>query len=305
MSGSVVSRFAPSPNGYLHLGHAYSALVAYRAVKAMGGRFLLRIEDIDTARCREAYVSQIYDDLSWLGLSWEDPVLRQSAGFLRYAEAVQTLKRLGVLYPCFASRREIQDAAGPYPALDPDGSPLYPGVHKRLPADEIEHRYGEGQPFCLRIDMDKALAIADQRLGGRSMTYRALTDGNVQEVVIARPDRWGDAVIVRKDVPASYHLAVVVDDAFQGVTHVTRGQDLQDSTDIHCLLQILLDLPQPAYSHHGLVLGADGQKLSKSAGDTAIRSLRASGWTAEDVQKACYGGAVDLSDRTVSESDHR
>ena len=277
-----VTRFAPSPNGPLHLGHALSALTGYRLARAGGGRFLLRIEDIDGARTRDEHVQGIEEDLSWLGVSWETPVLRQSQRFAAYGEAAERLRGMGLLYPCFATRSEIAAAAGDG-ARDPDGAQLYPDVLRQRMRAETSERLARGELPAWRIDMARAIEAAAKRLDGRALTFRELcADGTIAERA-AHPERWGDAVIVRKDVAASYHLAVVVDDAWQGVTHVTRGADLLAATDVHRLLQVLLGLPEPIYFHHRLVLGADGAKLSKSAGAEGIGVLRAAGAEAEKV----------------------
>jgi glutamyl-Q tRNA(Asp) synthetase len=275
-TGSPVLRFAPSPNGALHLGHALSALVGFDMARRLGGRFLVRIEDIDVARCREELIAAIFEDLAWLGITWEEPVLRQSQHFDVYAQAAEWLEAQGLLYPCFASRSEILDAAKGA-AVDPEGAPLYPGLHKRLPRSEIEERIGNGERFALRLDMERALEVASRRLEGRPLTFTELGEDGTQTVVEAHPERWGDAVILRKEVPASYHLAVVVDDTRQGVTHVTRGRDLYTATDIHRLLQVVLGLPEPIYHHHRLLTDAEGRKLAKTEGDTALASLRAAG----------------------------
>lgn len=279
-----VFRFAPSPNGPLHLGHALSALTAFEAAQRAGGRFLLRIEDIDVTRCRQEYIDGILEDLSWLGLTWEGPVLLQSQHFATYVDGAQMLEAMGLLYPCFASRSEIDAAAVPG-AVDPDGAPLYPGIHKAMAPAEIERRMQNSERFALRLDMDRALAKARERLGGAPLTFTEVDVGGRPAVIEAHPERWGDAVILRKDVPASYHLSVVVDDARQGVTHVTRGEDLFAATDIHRLLQVLFGLPEPIYRHHRLLTDSDGRKLSKSAGDTAISSLRAAGATPADIRR--------------------
>ena len=279
-------RFAPSPNGELHLGHALSAIIGATWAERLGGRFLVRIEDIDTGRAREEYVSGIYEDLSWLGVTWEEPVLRQSRHFARYCAAADRLRSQGLLYPCFATRVDIAEAARRIPgAVDPDGAPVYPGLHKYLTAREISERMGRGEPFALRLDMARARARAREITGGASLTYEALDAEGRSSTVTALPERWGDAVIVRKDVPASYHLAVVLDDAIQGVTHVTRGRDLEAATDLHRLLQILLGLPAPRYHHHALISDASGRKLSKSAKDTSLSQLRCAGATADDIRR--------------------
>lgn len=280
-----VFRFAPSPNGELHLGHALSALYGYERARQRGGRFLVRIEDIDTARCRDAFVAGIFDDLTWLGVPWERPVLRQSERFDAYRAAAGRLAAMGLLYPCFATRTDIARHATPG-LIDPDGAPLYPGLHKTLPASEVAERTERGEPVALRIDMAKAVAVARAKRAGAPLTFteRGLEPGAVRTIP-AEPELWGDAVIVRKDTPSSYHLAVVVDDAAQGVTDVSRGQDLFAATHLHRLLQVLLDLPEPQYWHHPLVRNPEGEKLSKSAGDTALRSLRESGMTAAEVRR--------------------
>jgi glutamyl-Q tRNA(Asp) synthetase len=283
MTGSPVLRFAPSPNGPLHLGHALSALVGFELARRLGGRFLVRIEDIDVVRCREELIAGIFEDLAWLGITWEEPVLRQSQHFAVYAQAAQWLEVQGLLYPCFASRSEILDAAKGG-AVDPEGAPLYPGLHKRLSKAEIEERIGNGERFALRLDMERALAAAIRRLNGRPLTFTELDEEGNPTLIEARPERWGDAIILRKEVPASYHLAVVVDDARQGVTHVTRGRDLFAATDIHRLLQVLLGLPEPLYHHHRLLTDAEGRKLSKSEGDTALAGSRAAGVPGETIR---------------------
>jgi len=284
MTAPPVFRFAPSPNGPLHLGHALSALTCSDMARRLDGRFLVRIEDIDVARCREEHVAGILEDLAWLGLAWEEPVLRQSQHFATYVEAAQWLEAQGLLYPCFASRTEIE-AAAPVGSLDPDGAPLYPGLHKSLQRAEIEARTQNGERFALRLDMQRALEIARQRLGGRPLTFAELDESGNPQLIEARPEQWGDAVILRKDVPASYHLAVVVDDARQGVTHVTRGRDLYAATGLHRLLQVLLGLPEPAYHHHRLLTDGEGRKLAKSAGDMGLASLRAAGTPPEAVRR--------------------
>lgn len=292
---AIVTRFAPSPNGELHLGHALSAMVGHDIARCAGGRFLVRIEDIDVARCRESFIASILDDLAWLGLEWEQPVLRQSRHFADYAAAARRLQRLGVVYPCFATRGEIAaavravaGASGAWPC-DPDGAPLYPRLHQELPPAVAARRIESGEPHALRLDMAKALSVARGMLGGRALTFVetgvARAGADAEAIVAADPARWGDAVIVRKEFPASYHLAVVIDDARQGVTLVTRGADLYEATGLHRLLQVLLELPEPRYHHHRLLLGGDGRKLSKSLGAASLRSLRAAGLTAADVRR--------------------
>jgi glutamyl-Q tRNA(Asp) synthetase len=284
MADRPVFRFAPSPNGELHLGHALSAIVSYERARAIGGRFLLRIEDIDVGRTRPEFVAGIFEDLRWLGLQWEEPVLFQSQRMAAYQQAADRLQGMGVLYPCFATRSEIEAAAADG-ALDPDGAPLYPGLWKGRPAGEAERMRAAGMPAALRIDMAAARGLAADKLNRKAMTFVELVEDGTRQLIEARPERWGDAVIVRKDVPTSYHLAVVVDDAWQGVTHVTRGRDLYAATDLHRLLQVLLDLSAPLYHHHRLVLDEVGRKLSKSIKSTSLRSLRDQGCAPRDIRR--------------------
>jgi glutamyl-Q tRNA(Asp) synthetase len=279
-----VFRFAPSPNGFLHLGHAYSALLNADLARASGGRFLLRIEDIDATRCRSEYESAIYEDLAWLGLAWEQPVRRQSEHFDAYRSAIERLDRQGLVYASFESRAEIarlvreRERSGPWPG-DPDGAPLYPGRARALPDAERERRMRAGEPFALRLDMAAALA----RVG--PLTWQEKRADGRSETVVADPSVWGDVVLARKETPTSYHVSVVIDDAAQGVTDVVRGQDLLAATSVHRLLQVLLGLPEPVYGHHRLVLDADGHKLSKSTQATALRELRARGATPLDIRR--------------------
>jgi len=280
-----VFRFAPSPNGFLHLGHARSALLNFDLAQRTGGRMLLRIEDIDTTRCKPDYEQAIYEDLAWLGIAWEEPVRRQSEHLPLYREAVERLTRHGLIYPAFESRADIarmvgeKEKSGPWPR-DPDGAPLYPGTGKHLITDERERKIAAGAPYALRLDMEAAVA----RTGPLSWAEEgAGPDGETCHVP-AQPEQWGDVVLARKDTPTSYHLSVVIDDALQGVTHVVRGQDLFRATGVHRLLQQLLGLPQPVYRHHALVLDEAGQKLSKSTRSTALRELRAGGMTPDEVR---------------------
>jgi glutamyl-Q tRNA(Asp) synthetase len=277
-------RFAPSPNGFLHLGHAYSALLNDDLARARGGRFLLRIEDIDATRCRPEYEAAIYEDLAWLGLAWEAPVRRQSEHFAAYRAAIERLDAQDLVYASFESRAEIAQlvraraAAGPWPR-DPDGAPLYPGNAGSLPADERARRIAAGAPYALRLDMAAAVA----RTG--SLSWREQdADGGITTVA-ADPAAWGDVVLARKETPTSYHLSVVVDDAAQGVTDVVRGRDLLAATAVHRLLQALLGLPQPVYRHHSLILDADGRKLSKSTQATGLRELRTGGASPADIRR--------------------
>jgi glutamyl-Q tRNA(Asp) synthetase len=280
-----VFRFAPTPNGPLHLGHAYSAFVGFEMARLVGGRFLLRIEDIDVVRAPQRHVDAIFEDLAWLGLTWETPVLKQSTNVAAYQRATAQLKAADLLYPCFATRSEINGGIANAPNLrDPDGAPLFCAPLRRLSADEVARREAQGDHYCLRIDMARAKAVADQLLGGQPLLAREIDASGAVITRVARPEVWGDAVIVRKDLPTSYHLAVVVDDAAQGVTHVTRGHDLYAATDLHRLLQVLLGLPEPLYHHHRLIFGPHGQKLSKSAGDRGFGQLRGEGESAQNIR---------------------
>jgi len=281
-----VFRFAPSSNGYLHLGHAYSALLNADLARACGGRLLLRIEDIDATRCRPEFEAAIYEDLAWLGIAWEQPVRRQSEHFDDYRRALARLDAMRLTFPSFESRSEIahlvadRESHARWPR-DPDGAPLYPGAARQLSEVERTARIARGDPYAVRLDMVRAMEWigllhwleTDEPRSGRSRT------------VVADPATWGDVIIGRKDTPASYHLAVVIDDALQGITHVVRGQDLFSATGVHRVLQALLDLPEPVYCHHRLILDADGRKLSKSTWATGLRELRAQGMTPGDVRK--------------------
>jgi glutamyl-Q tRNA(Asp) synthetase len=279
-----VFRFAPSPNGALHLGHALSALVGYRRAKGAGGRFLVRVEDIDMGRTRPEFVAGIFEDLGWLGLEWEEPARFQSSRMEAYGLAARRLEALGLLYPCFATRSEVE-AAAVAGRTDPDGAALYPGLWRGRPEADIARLKAAGVPYALRIDMAAARRVASQMLGGAPLTFVEIDAGGTAQTLAAHPERWGDAVIVRKDVPTSYHLAVVVDDAWQGVTHVTRGRDLFAATDLHRLLQVLLDLQEPVYHHHRLIVDASGRKLAKSARDTSLKSLREQGASPADIRR--------------------
>ncbi len=273
-------RFAPSPNGPLHLGHALSALIGFERAQAVGGRFLVRIEDIDAGRTRDDHVDAILRDLAWLGMAWEEPVLRQSTRFHAYDAAARRLLDDDLLYPCFANRSQINAVIANCPnPRDPDGAPMFPAVLRRLSRADAADRVARGEPHALRLDMPRAVATVRETLNGAPLTFTEISNEGASQSQTARPERWGDVVIVRKETPASYHLAVVVDDAFQGITHVTRGQDLFAATDIHRLLQVLLGLPEPVYHHHRLIVGPDGQKLSKSAGAGGLADLQAAGLT--------------------------
>jgi glutamyl-Q tRNA(Asp) synthetase len=274
-----IFRFAPSPNGYLHLGHALSALINADMARAANGRLLLRIEDIDLTRCRPEYEAAIYQDLAWLGLAWEAPVRRQSEHFAAYRAALDRLIAMGLVYPSFESRAEIarlvaaRERAGAW-LRDPDGMPLYPGTAKALSADERRERMAR-EPYALRLDMAAAMA----RTG--TLDWRETGRGSEGETgrVPAAPAQWGDVVLGRKETPTSYHLAVVIDDALQEVTEVVRGEDLFRATSVHRMLQALLDLPAPTYHHHRLIRDADERKLAKSTRATGLRELRAQGLT--------------------------
>jgi glutamyl-Q tRNA(Asp) synthetase len=277
-----VFRFAPSPNGELHLGHAFSALTDFALCRAANGRFLLRIEDIDPARCRPEFEAGIYADLAWLGLAWETPVRRQSEHMDDYAAALAALTRMGLVYPAFISRSGIAArAADPSWPRDPDGAPLYPGDDRDLPAAEAEARIAAGAPYALRLKMAEAASMAGPL---HWIEEGAGPDGETGTIA-ARPDLWGDVILARRETPTSYHLSVVVDDAVQSVTHVVRGRDLFHATSVHVLLQKLLGLPSPAYHHHRLITDPDGRKLAKSARDTSLRALRQSGLTPADMRR--------------------
>jgi glutamyl-Q tRNA(Asp) synthetase len=265
-------RFAPSPNGRLHLGHAYSALLNERLAREAGGRLLLRIEDIDRARCRPELEAALRADLAWLGIGFDGPVRRQSERFEAYRAVLGGLRRRGLAYPCFCSRRAVAEAAGEDGPRDPDGAPLYPGTCRGLPAPVAAARIAAGAPHTWRLGLDRALAAAP---GPHAV--RRFAPGGAETAVPAEPRRWGDPVIGRRDAPTSYHLAVVVDDADQGVTHVVRGADLLAATDLHVLLQALLGLDPPAYHHHELIRDEGGLKLAKRLGSRALADLRADG----------------------------
>ena len=273
-------RFAPSPNGYLHLGHAFSALLNADKAKAAGGRMLLRIEDIDETRCRPEYETAIYEDLAWLGLRWEEPVWRQSQHYADYQAALGRLQTMGLTYRAYESRAEIARAAVGH---DPDGAPLFPGRHNNtlLSTAERTHRIDTGKPYAVRLDVAAAL----KRVGPLLWTETGTGPAGESGAVAANPAAWGDVILARKETPTSYHLAVVVDDAAQGVTDVVRGQDLFHATSVHRLLQALLGLPQPRYHHHRLVLDTDGKKLSKSTSATGLRELRSRGLNPTDIRK--------------------
>jgi glutamyl-Q tRNA(Asp) synthetase len=281
-----IFRFAPSPNGYLHLGHALSALINFDMARRAGGRFLLRIEDIDATRCRPEFEAALYEDLAWLGVTWEPQVRRQAQHLDDYRAALARLEAADLLYPSFESRGEIaalvavRERSGPWPR-DPDGAPLYPGTSTTSGADERARRRAGGEPYALRLDLPKAVAKA----GALTWTETGAGPAGETGIVAADASAWGDVVLARKETPTSYHLSVVTDDALQGITHVVRGHDLFWSTSVHRLLQSLLGLPTPVYHHHRLVLDHDGRKLSKSTGATSLRALRASGSGPADIRR--------------------
>jgi glutamyl-Q tRNA(Asp) synthetase len=267
------TRFAPSPTGHLHRGHAYSALTAFDAAREAGGRFVLRIEDIDATRCRPEFEAAIYEDLAWLGLDWEAPVRRQSEHLDDYQAALARLETEGLLYRCFRTRKEVAEAmaSAPHGAME-----VFRGAP--LPAAEEAERLAAGEAFAWRLSLDAAA----RKLGGfEHLTF--VEDG--EGVIQAKPDVGGDVVLARKDVGVAYHLAVVVDDALQGITHVIRGRDLFDATHVQRLLQALLGLPEPAYRHHALLLGPDGKRFAKRDRAETLRSLRERGMSAADLRK--------------------
>lgn len=283
-AATTITRFAPSPTGFLHLGHVHSCLFAVKAAERSGGRFLLRIEDIDPNRCRPEYEGMLKEDLAWLGVRWEEPVRRQSDHMDDYAAALDRLAALGVTYPCFCSRKDIADEiarAGNAPhlvAMGPEG-PLYPGLCRYLPRDSAAARVAAGEPYAIRLDVAKAAALTGPLIWhdrGRGM-------------VAADTGLLGDIVLARRDVRTSYHLSVTVDDAIQGVTLVTRGVDLFHATHVHRLLQALLSLPAPDYHHHDLLLNERGERLSKRDGATGIRTLREQGIIAGEILKRAQG----------------
>ena len=272
-------RFAPSPNGALHLGHAYSALLNQRLAAEADGRLLLRIEDLDQTRCKREYEAAIMDDLNWLGLAFDAPPRRQSEHAKDYARALEILRARGLVYPCFCSRGQVAAAAGA--ARDPDGAPLYPGLCRALSPREVAKRLAAGERAALRLDAARALAKAPADL-----CWREFGESAQGELHRAVPAAWGDFVLRGKDNAASYHLAVVVDDTLQGVSDVVRGRDLLPATSAHRLLQSLLDLEPPRYRHHRLALDANGAKMSKAASSPPLRALREAGYSARDVRAA-------------------
>jgi glutamyl-Q tRNA(Asp) synthetase len=279
-------RFAPSPNGELHLGHAYSALLNQQMAAQAGGRLLLRIEDIDTARCTPQFEAGIFRDLEWMGLRWEEPVRRQSEHFPEYRAVLDRLIAEELVYPAFMSRGEIRafiaERGGRDWPRDPDGVPLYPPLDKALSARERKRRIAENMPFAWRLDVEAAMARLTAGLSWVEFTDETMSQTRSIE---AHPQDWGDVIIARRDIPTSYHLAVVLDDALQGVSHVVRGQDLYAATGVQRLLQQLLGLSPPRYFHHRLIIGPDGRKLSKSFKDTGLAALREAGMSPHDIRR--------------------
>lgn len=274
----ITTRFAPSPTGLLHLGHAHAALTAWRLARAEGGRFLLRLEDIDAGRCRPEFAAAILEDLAWLGLEWDGAVRVQSEHLAEYHAVLAGLAARGLTYPCFCSRADIERecrAALAAPHHGPDGSLLYPGTCRRLTEQERRASVEAGKPHAIRLDTSRALAAV-----GAGLSYIEQGVG----VVPCAPERFGDVVLARKDAPSSYHLCVTHDDAVQGVTLVTRGQDLRPATDVHRLLQAVMGWPAPRYGHHPMLTDTAGRRLSKRDGALSLRALRAAGWSAEAVR---------------------
>ncbi|MEH6525641.1 MAG: tRNA glutamyl-Q(34) synthetase GluQRS [Sneathiella sp.] len=273
-----ITRFAPSPTGNLHLGHLYSASLAMQAAKETGGIFLLRLEDIDGGRCHPEYEQGIYEDLSWLGFKWEEPVRRQSDHMEDYAALISRLSDRGLIYPCFCTRREItaEIARSNSAPHGPEG-PAYPGICKGLTDRDRQRNFQFTKPYALRLNMDNAIANLDLT----SLRFHEQDKGYIQ----CDPLPFGDVVLARKETPTSYHLSVTFDDAIQGVNHIIRGQDLLPSTHIHRLLQALLELPTPSYHHHGLISDGKGRRLSKRDKDATIKSLREYGYQPEEVRK--------------------
>lgn len=277
ISDQPIFRFAPSPNGQLHLGHAFSALLTQELAQKADGKLLLRIEDIDTIRCTEEGIEQMLNDLDWVGFSWDEEPRRQSNHFDDYQKALDQLKADGLIYPCFCSRKQIKDAATG--AKDPDGAPVYPGTCKHMSPFTRDKHMAEAKAFAWRLDMDKAI----QKVG--DLTWQELDEElSHAETIKADPAAWGDVVLARKYTPTSYHLSVVVDDADQNITHITRGKDLYFATAVHRVLQELLQLPEPQYYHHGLILDDEGNKLSKSKKSLSLEALKKRGWTPEQIR---------------------
>jgi glutamyl-Q tRNA(Asp) synthetase len=282
---SFITRFAPSPTGLLHLGHAYSAMLAHDAARAAGGVFLLRIEDIDTTRCRPEFEAAAYEDLAWLGLKWPEPVRRQSEHMADYAVALGRLRALGVVYRCFLTRKEIlaQALSAPHGAGEgPDGI-IYRGPAQQMSRDEEETRIARGESFAWRLSIKYSQDLLGEDFARMVFVERDVRS-NAEQTVAAHPESLGDVIIARKDTPTSYHLSVVHDDALQGVTHIIRGEDLRASTHIHMLLQRLLGLPTPAYHHHRLLTGPDGKRYAKRDKSLTLAALREAGVSPADIR---------------------
>lgn len=293
-----VFRFAPSPNGPLHLGHAFSALLNFDLATATGGRCLLRMEDIDPARCRPEFERMALDDLAWLGLTFETPIRRQSEHGAVYQAALDRLIAVDLVYPTFLSRAQIKAMTGePAWPRDPDGAPFYPGLERDWPTARRRDAIASGAPFAWRLDMARALS----GVGDLTWTEHGAGPSGETGTIVADPAAWGDVVIARKEVPTSYHLSVVVDDALQDITQVVRGRDLYLATAVHRLLQALLGIPAPTYRHHRLILDSDGHKLSKSDGATGLVELRAAGATSADIRAQV--GLPDGAIRTRADAD--
>lgn len=293
----TVTRFAPSPTGYLHLGHVYSALQGWWAAQREKGLFLLRIEDIDRVRCRDEYAAAILQDLAWLGLGWDGQVRRQSEHFDDYRCALDRLTSIGVLYPCFCTRRQIQaEIARAGGAPHGDGGVPYPGTCRTLADGEIQSRKSAGLDYALRLDAARALALTGP-------LHWIEEDGSGVRLRPADPVSLGDVVLARKDIPVSYHLAVTLDDAIQGVTLVTRGEDLASATHVHRLLQALLGLPTPRYRHHPLLPDVTGRRLSKRDGAPTIRAMRQQGMSADDIIALAEAAARSASAASEKSGD--
>jgi glutamyl-Q tRNA(Asp) synthetase len=284
---SIVTRFAPSPTGYLHVGHAFSALLAWRRARVAGGRFLLRLEDIDPARCRPEYATAIQQDLAWLGIDWDGPMRTQSEHLGDYADVLNNLRARGLIYPCFCSRADIQRrviAAAPH---GPDGGSTYPGTCRGL--SEADRAARADQPYALRLNMAHALIPG--------LTFEEAGEGTI----VADPARFGDVVLARKDTPTSYHLCVTHDDAMQGVTLVTRGEDLKQATHLHRLLQALMGWPTPVYAHHRLLTDTAGRRLAKRDRAVTLRELRAAGVKPDELRDRLLSGPAEAIASWITE----
>ena len=280
----IITRFAPSPSGYLHLGHAYSAWFTEFTAMELGGEFLLRIENIDKTRCNIKYEEAILEDLDWLGFNWRRPVRRQSDHMPDYINALQKLKDMDLIYPCFCSRKQIRAEikninAAPHESPKDKLGPIYPGTCREISSEEVNRRLADGDPFALRLKMHKAISYAEAKRS--NLCWVDLQAGEQR----AMPEIYGDIILARKDEPTSYHLSVVVDDAFQGVNLVTRGEDLRAVTHIHCLLQALLDFEVPQYSFHHLLVDKFGKRLAKRDNSISLRTLRYSGKTIREIKE--------------------